>query len=70
MTELVEELGAIPRPGKASRCSTCSTWRPDWNREHYEDAGSMYWRYADAVGYYTVPAERQVGALGFVDASS
>jgi CubicO group peptidase (beta-lactamase class C family) len=34
--------------------------------EHYERADSMYWRYADAVGYFTVPAERQTGALDFV----
>lgn len=34
--------------------------------EHYEDPASMYWRYADAVGYYEgVPADRQVGALAF-----
>jgi CubicO group peptidase (beta-lactamase class C family) len=26
----------------------------------------MYWRYADAVGYFTVPVERQIGALEFV----
>jgi len=33
--------------------------------EHYENADSMYWRYAHAVGYYTGPASGQVGALGF-----
>ena len=28
---------------------------------------SMYWRYADAVGYYeNVPEERQIGTLGYV----
>jgi CubicO group peptidase (beta-lactamase class C family) len=37
--------------------------------EHYEDDDSMYWRYADAVGYYEgVPEERQIGTLGFVTA--
>lgn len=35
--------------------------------EHYEDPASMYWRYADAVGYYEgVSPDRQVGALAFV----
>jgi CubicO group peptidase (beta-lactamase class C family) len=37
--------------------------------EHYENADSMYWRYADAVGYYeNVPEERQIGTLDFVKA--
>jgi CubicO group peptidase (beta-lactamase class C family) len=37
--------------------------------EHYENADSMYWRYADAVGYYeNVPEERQIGTLGYVRA--
>ena len=41
------------RPGTGSRSSTSSTWRPGIDlEEHYEDADSMYWRYADAVGYY------------------
>ena len=34
--------------------------------EHYEDPHSMYWRYADAVGYYSGSAAEQVGALEFV----
>lgn len=34
--------------------------------EHYERADSMYWRYADAVGYYGGPPDRRVGALAFV----
>ncbi len=33
--------------------------------EHYEDVASMYWRYAEAVGYYPGSAERQVGTLRF-----
>ena len=33
--------------------------------EHYEHPDSMYWRYADAVGYYEGPADRQVGVLAF-----
>jgi CubicO group peptidase (beta-lactamase class C family) len=36
--------------------------------EHYERADSMYWRYADAVGYYEGPAARQVGVLAFAEA--
>lgn len=35
--------------------------------EHYEDADSMYWRYADAVGYYgSSSADREIGTLAFV----
>ena len=33
--------------------------------EDYERPDSMYWRYADAVGYYTGPSPGQVGALAF-----
>ena len=48
------------RRGTASPSSTSSTWPTGLDlEEHYEDADSMYWRYADAVGYYAVPAERQ-----------
>jgi CubicO group peptidase (beta-lactamase class C family) len=36
--------------------------------EHYEERDSMYWRYADAVGYYTGPAAEQGSTLGFVTA--
>ena len=37
--------------------------------EHYENADSMYWRYADAVGYYeNVPDGRRAGVLGFAEA--
>lgn len=35
--------------------------------EHYEIPTSMYWRYADAVGYYgTAPEGRDIGLLEFV----
>jgi len=33
--------------------------------EHYEDPNSMYWRYAEAVGYYG-GSDDALGALGFV----
>jgi CubicO group peptidase (beta-lactamase class C family) len=33
--------------------------------EHYEDPASMYWRYAEAVGYYGGPSEGRAGTLGF-----
>jgi CubicO group peptidase (beta-lactamase class C family) len=33
--------------------------------EHYERPESMYWRYAEAVGYYAGPPERRIGTLGF-----
>ncbi|MHB8867608.1 MAG: serine hydrolase domain-containing protein [Thermoleophilia bacterium] len=35
------------------------------SEEHYEDPDSMYWRYADAVGYYGA-AREPAGTLGFV----
>jgi CubicO group peptidase (beta-lactamase class C family) len=34
--------------------------------EHYEEPDSMYWRYADAVGYYTGTSAAQGSTLGFV----
>src|SRR5262249_46071013 len=33
--------------------------------EHYEDPSSMYWRYAEAVGYYTDGAAGQGSTLAF-----
>lgn len=33
--------------------------------EHYERSDSMYWRYAEAVGYYAGPPARRIGTLGF-----
>ncbi len=34
--------------------------------EHYEEPDSMYWRYAEAVGYYTARPERAGSTLDFV----
>jgi CubicO group peptidase (beta-lactamase class C family) len=34
--------------------------------EHYEERDSMYWRYADTVGYYTAEAAAHGSTLGFV----
>ena len=36
------------------------------SEEHYEDPDSMYWTYADAVGYYGTAARRPVGGLAFL----
>jgi len=36
--------------------------------EHYEDPDSMYWRYAQAVGYYSEPARTQGSTLAFATA--
>jgi len=33
--------------------------------EDYEDPASMYWRYAEAVGYYGGPPQGRPGTLGF-----
>ena len=36
------------------------------SEEHYEDPDSMYWTYADAVGYYGTAARCPVGGLVFL----
>ncbi len=66
MQELVGELAAIPAWTGVTLQHVLDMAAGLDTEEHYELASSMYWRYADAVGYFTVPAERQIGALEFV----
>jgi CubicO group peptidase (beta-lactamase class C family) len=66
MQELITELAPIPAWDGVTLQHVLDMAAGLDTEEHYENAGSMYWRYADAVGYFTVPAERQIGALEFV----
>jgi len=66
MRELIDELAAIPAWEGVTLQHVLDMAAGLDTEEHYENADSMYWRYADAVGYYTVPAERQIGVLEFV----
>jgi len=66
MQELIVELAAIPAWNAVTLQAVLDMAAGLDTEEAYEHADSMYWRYADAVGYYTVPAERRIGALEFV----
>ena len=66
MQELITELAEIPAWNGVSLQHVLDMAAGLDTEEHYENADSMYWRYADAVGYFTVPADRQIGALEFV----
>ena len=66
MQELIVELAAIPAWNAVTLQHVLDMAAGLDTEEAYEHADSMYWRYADAVGYYTVPAERRIGALEFV----
>jgi CubicO group peptidase (beta-lactamase class C family) len=65
MSAYVPELAAIPawEPITLQHVLDMATGLD--LEEHYEQPDSMYWRYADAVGYYTTPPERQIGTLAF-----
>jgi CubicO group peptidase (beta-lactamase class C family) len=66
MQELITELAAIPAWNGVTLQHVLDMAAGLDTEEHYEQADSMYWRYADAVGYLTVPAVHQIGALEFV----
>jgi CubicO group peptidase (beta-lactamase class C family) len=66
MQELVTELASIPAWDGVTLQHVLDMAAGLDTEEHYENADSMYWRYADAVGYYTGSIERQIGALEFV----
>ena len=66
MSELITELAEIDAWSGVSLQHVLDMAAGLDTEEHYENADSMYWRYADAVGYFTVPADRQIGALEFV----
>lgn len=65
MSTYVPELAAIPAWGPITLQHVLDMATGLDLEEHYELPDSMYWRYADAVGYYTTPAERQIGTLAF-----
>jgi CubicO group peptidase (beta-lactamase class C family) len=67
MQELVTELGALAAWDGVTLQHVLDMAAGLDTEEHYENADSMYWRYADAVGYYTgVAVDHQIGALEFV----
>lgn len=66
MTELVPELAQIAAWDGVLLQHVLDMAAGLDTEEHYERPDSMYWRYADAVGYFTVPEEQQIGALAFV----
>jgi CubicO group peptidase (beta-lactamase class C family) len=66
MQELVTELAAIEAWAGVTLQHVLDMAAGLDTEEHYQSPDSMYWRYADAVGYVTAPADRQVGALEFV----
>ncbi len=66
MGRLIPELAAIPAWDAVTLQHVLDMSTGLDTEEHYERADSMYWRYADSVGYYEGPAEPQLGTLGFV----
>ena len=67
MPLLVPELASIPAWSAVTLQHVLDMAAGLNTEEHYEDRQSMYWRYADAVGYYVNEASRpRQGVLGFV----
>jgi len=66
MQELITDLAAIPAWEGVTLQHVLDMATGLDTEEHYENADSMYWRYAYAVGYYTGPAALRIGALEFV----
>jgi len=66
MTQLVPELAATPAWAGITLQHVLDMAAGLNTEEHYEDPESMYWRYADAVGYYANDAPRpRQGVLDF-----
>lgn len=65
MRDYVEELAAIPAWQDITLQHVLDMATGLDTEEHYQDADSMYWRYADAVGYYTGREERGIGVLRY-----
>ena len=66
MTTLVPELAATPAWAGITLQHVLDMAAGLNTEEHYEDPQSMYWRYADAVGYYDNDAPRpRQGVLDF-----
>ncbi len=66
MADLIPELAEIPAWSQITLQHVLDMASGLDVEEHYEDPGSMYWRYADAVGYYEKDDTRpRQGVLGF-----
>lgn len=64
VTALVEELKGSPSWDAVTLQHVLDMATGHDTEEHYENADSMYWRYADAVGYYGADSEA-AGLLEF-----
>ena len=64
MTDYVPELAELPawHPVTLEHVLDMATGID--LEEHYEDPESMYWRYADAVGYYAGARPSEGSTLG------
>jgi CubicO group peptidase (beta-lactamase class C family) len=67
MPELVPELADLPAWSGITLQHVLDMAAGLDTEEAYENADSMYWRYAEAVGYYTTPQDRQIGVLAFIE---
>lgn len=65
MQTLVEELDGIDAWNNVTLQHVLDMATGLKTEEHYENSDSMYWRYADSVGYYDTSPGRQIGALRF-----
>lgn len=69
VSDLIAELGSIPAWEGVTVQHVLDMAAGLDTEEHYENADSMYWRYADAVEYYTgVPEAKAIGVLAYVEA--
>ena len=67
MSTYVNELASMPAWNDVTLQNVLDMATGIATDEHYEDPTSMYWRYADAVGYYGfTSAEQAIGCLAFV----
>jgi len=68
ISDYVPELAAVPawQPVTLEHVLDMATGLD--LEEHYEHQDSMYWRYADAVGYYSSPSAVRDSTLGFATA--
>lgn len=66
VTDLVVELAASPAWKGVTLQHLLDMSAGLESEEHYENPHSMYWRYADAVGYYGSRGD-EIGVLAFVE---
>ena len=65
VADYVPELAALPAWDRVTLQHVLDMATGIDLEEHYERPDSMYWRYAEAVGYYAGSPERRIGTLGF-----